>query len=307
MFTWWQGILAVIATIVIYLIVVFVSSHTGGVQVWLDGTLLPLGVVGQILMTYGYRSQWVAWIILDVIKVVIWFNQLSAGGPGTMSMFVLQVVMLANGFYGAWVWFHKSSTMAVSDDLQSSICTEEHNRKWWPLINQSFRREFTTIILVVGSASVGKTTLVTRLSKLYDAPIAVEYAREFEEACNVDDDELAAFDLRAADSFQVLSERACNSIACQSWHRFFLILMPWLRVSMRNAICRPMRTPSCKPTFDMVIEQEQPDLVLLIPPITEYVDDGFRAMRWASDRYRFHETLVRVIQESPYADRVVDA
>ncbi|RHJ82061.1 hypothetical protein [Bifidobacterium pseudocatenulatum] len=55
----------------------------------------------------------------------------------------------------------------------------------------------------------------------------------------------------------------------------------------------------------MVIEQEKPDLVLLIPPITEYVDGGFRAMRWASDRYRFHETLVRVIQESPYADRVV--
>ena len=43
MFTWWQGILAVIATIVIYLIVVFVSSHTGGVQVRLDGTLLPPG------------------------------------------------------------------------------------------------------------------------------------------------------------------------------------------------------------------------------------------------------------------------
>lgn len=84
MFTWWQGILAVIATIVIYLIVVFVSSHTGGVQVRLDGTLLPLGIVGQILMTYGYRSQWVAWIILDVIKVVIWFNQLSAGGPGAI-------------------------------------------------------------------------------------------------------------------------------------------------------------------------------------------------------------------------------
>ncbi|WP_288541868.1 nicotinamide riboside transporter PnuC [uncultured Bifidobacterium sp.] len=91
LFTWWQGILAVIATIVIYLIVVFVLSHTGGVQVWLDGTLLPLGIVGQILMTYGYRSQRVAWIILDVIKVVIWFNQLSAGGPGAMSMFVLLI------------------------------------------------------------------------------------------------------------------------------------------------------------------------------------------------------------------------
>ncbi|WP_288541866.1 hypothetical protein [uncultured Bifidobacterium sp.] len=46
----------------------------------------------------------------------------------------------------------------------------------------------------MGRLAVGKTTLVTRLSKLHDAPIAVEYAREFEEACNVDDDELTAFD-----------------------------------------------------------------------------------------------------------------
>ena len=35
---------------------------------------------------------------------------------------------------------------------------------------------------------------MTRLSKLYDAPITVEYARVFVEACNVDDDELTAFD-----------------------------------------------------------------------------------------------------------------
>lgn len=124
MFTWWQGILAVIATIVIYLIVVFVSSHTGGVQVWLDGTLLPLGIVGQILMTYGYRSQWVAWIILDVIKVVIWFNQLSAGGPGAMSMFVLQVVMLANGFTA-----HGSGSTRAALWPYRMICNQVFARK----------------------------------------------------------------------------------------------------------------------------------------------------------------------------------
>ncbi|MFR5004324.1 MAG: AAA family ATPase [Bifidobacterium dentium] len=44
---------------------------------------------------------------------------------------------------------------------------------------------------------------------------------------------------------------------------------------------------------DMVIQQEKPDLVLLIPPITEYVDDGFRTCGEAGS-YRFHETLVRV-------------
>lgn len=113
--TWWQGLLAVVFTVAVYLIVVFTSHATGGVQIWLDGTLLPLGIIGQVLMTYGYRSQWIAWLLLDVIKVVIWWNQLAAGGPGAMSMFVLQVVMLVNGFYGTWVWFHKDSVSAAAE------------------------------------------------------------------------------------------------------------------------------------------------------------------------------------------------
>ncbi|WP_236023775.1 nicotinamide riboside transporter PnuC [Bifidobacterium miconis] len=116
--TWWQGLLAVVFTVAVYLIVVFTSHATGGVQIWLDGTLLPLGIIGQVLMTYGYRSQWIAWLLLDVIKVVIWWNQLAAGGPGAMSMFVLQVVMLVNGFYGTWVWFHKDSVSAAAEKAE---------------------------------------------------------------------------------------------------------------------------------------------------------------------------------------------
>ena len=117
--TWWQALLAVVFTVAVYLIVVFTSHATGGVQIWLDGTLLPLGIIGQVLMPYGYRSQWIAWLLLDVIKVVIWWNQLAAGGPGAMSMFVLQVVMLVNGFYGTWVWFHKDNVISEAASKQS--------------------------------------------------------------------------------------------------------------------------------------------------------------------------------------------
>lgn len=158
--------------------------------------------------------------------------------------------------------------------------------------------------MVVGPASVGKTTLVTRLSKLYDAPIAVEYAREFEEACNVDDDELTAFDYERL----ILSKFSQNEHAIASHANHGIVFLDTDAMVTRVYAERYLpadENAKLKPTFDMVIEQEKPDLVLLIPPITEYVDDGFRAMRWASDRYRFHETLVRVIQESPYADRVV--
>lgn len=191
-----------------------------------------------------------------------------------------------------------------SDELQRTICAAPHNRAYWPVINHTFRREFTTIVLVVGSASVGKTTMVTRLSKLFDAPIAVEYAREFEEARNVDDDELTAFDYQRL----ILSKFAQNEQALASDANHGIVFLDTDAMVTKTYVERylpPEEAARLDSTFDMVIRQERPDLVLVIPPVTEYVDDGFRAMQWASDRYRFHETLMKVLNESPYADRVV--
>lgn len=99
-----QGVLAFVAVIVIYAVVVAVSHFANSTQILLDGTLLPLGIIGQILMTYGYKSQWFAWIALDVVNVVIWFNQLHAGGTAAVTMFVLQIVMLLNALYGLYCW-----------------------------------------------------------------------------------------------------------------------------------------------------------------------------------------------------------
>ena len=146
--------------------------------------------------------------------------------------------------------------------------------------------------------------MVTRLSKLYDAPIAVEYAREFEESYNVDDDELTAFDYQRL----ILSKFGQNEQALASSANNGIVFLDTDAMVTKTYVERylpPEEAAKLDSTFDMVIEQERPDLVLVIPPVTEYVDDGFRAMQWASDRYKFHETLMRVLHDSPYADRVV--
>ncbi|WP_338210218.1 nicotinamide riboside transporter PnuC [Lactiplantibacillus paraxiangfangensis] len=100
------GFCWLITTIIIYMVVLYFSKRLNGTQVYLDATLLPLGIVGMVLMVYGYRSQWYAWITLDVINVIIWFNQLKGFSPASASMFALQLVMLANGLYGAYLWFY---------------------------------------------------------------------------------------------------------------------------------------------------------------------------------------------------------
>lgn len=98
-------ILSIIGTIAIYFIVLYVSLKANGTNPYVDATLLPLGIAGQILMTFGFRSQWVAWILLNAINVEIWGVQLSNGGPAAITMFILQIVMFINSLYGAYLWF----------------------------------------------------------------------------------------------------------------------------------------------------------------------------------------------------------
>lgn len=64
----------------------------------------------------------------------------------------------------------------------------------WRYITKPFRRHFTKKVLVVGSASGGKTTLVKDLARTYNAPYSLEYARSYQETYNVRDEELDAND-----------------------------------------------------------------------------------------------------------------
>lgn len=102
---WKKGILIAVGIAVLYFVVLATSKAVNGSQVYLDATLLPLGIAGQILMTYGMRSQWIIWIINDVINVMIWGIQLHNGGAGAITMFILQIIMLINAFYGLYMWF----------------------------------------------------------------------------------------------------------------------------------------------------------------------------------------------------------
>lgn len=104
-----MALLALIAFAVIYALVLWTSHHLNGQQIFLDATLLPLAIVGQLLMTYGYRVQWLVWFLIDMINVIIWYNNWQAHGDSALGMFVLQILMLLNVFYGTYLWFHKEA------------------------------------------------------------------------------------------------------------------------------------------------------------------------------------------------------
>lgn len=176
----------------------------------------------------------------------------------------------------------------------------------WDYINRVFRRHFTKKVTVMGSASTGKSTLVRRLARTSNSPFSEEYAREYQERSNVSDDELIVKDyIRLIQGQYDANSREINSPANNGLTIFDTDAMMtkvyadmWLDEADRAQL---------QPLFDNTISEEQMDLILVIPPVTPYVDDGFRNMSTADEasRWAFHHALMRVIDEYGFMDKVV--
>lgn len=110
-----QGATAILGAVVLYLILYALASHFNSSQPALDSTLLPLNIIGQVLMNFRYRSQWIAWILVDIISIVIWYNQLKVLSPASLSMLVLNITMLINALYGAYLWNREKGLQDVTN------------------------------------------------------------------------------------------------------------------------------------------------------------------------------------------------
>lgn len=176
----------------------------------------------------------------------------------------------------------------------------------WDYINRVFRRHFTKKVTVMGSASTGKSTLVRRLARTSNSPFSEEYAREYQERSNVSDDELVVKDyIRLIQGQYDANSQEINSPANNGLTIFDTDAMVtkvyadmWLNEA-DNAQLQPL--------FDNTIDEELIDLILVIPPVTPYVDDGFRNMGTADhdSRWEFHNKLLQVIAQYGFMDKVV--
>lgn len=176
----------------------------------------------------------------------------------------------------------------------------------WDYINRVFRRHFTKKVTVMGSASTGKSTLVRRLARTSNSPFSEEYAREYQERSNVSDDELIVKDyIRLIQGQYDANSREINSPANNGLTIFDTDAMVtkvyadmWLNKS---------DSAQLQPLFDNTICEELIDLILVIPPVTPYVDDGFRNMANADQdsRWAFHRELMKVIEHYGFMAKVV--
>lgn len=75
-----------------------VLDMVGGTGTLLDSASTVISVVANALMMMRYREQWLLWIIIDVITVVMWLL------VSDFIMVTMWAVYLINAFYGYYNW-----------------------------------------------------------------------------------------------------------------------------------------------------------------------------------------------------------
>ena len=172
----------------------------------------------------------------------------------------------------------------------SGTLIRENPSKYWKYIAQPFRRQFTKKVLIMGSASNGKTTLAKDLARFYDAPVSLEYAREYQIRNNVRDDELTPKDyyyllLGQYDQTSKLIDSSVNrglviadtnSLVTKGYYDYYMEV-EGPETSM---------TDTFDNLFVSILAKEKWDLILFVQPIGSYVNDGFRDMTMADYEIR---------------------
>lgn len=76
----------------------FVLDLLGGDKTLLDSSSTVFSIFANVLMLMRYREQWLLWIIIDIITVIMWFL------AKDFVMVTMWSVYLVNAFYGYYNW-----------------------------------------------------------------------------------------------------------------------------------------------------------------------------------------------------------
>lgn len=97
-FNWWQWIVSVVLTIIATVIMGYFLESIGSNQAYLDASTNVMAIFAQLLMIWRFREQWIWWVVIDIICIIMWFN------VGNWSMVAMYIAWTINAIYGWYNW-----------------------------------------------------------------------------------------------------------------------------------------------------------------------------------------------------------
>lgn len=191
----------------------------------------------------------------------------------------------------------------MSDNPISGTMIRQNPIKYWDKITLPFKRIFSTNILITGTASEGKSTLVTDLGKYFNAPHSHEWARDYMvESCVVDWELDSADFLAFLEGQYNLNKSLINSPAN---HGLFFADTDSLVTNMYSqyyskdsgfALTEEEYETKIKPIAYEYARKSRWDKIFLVVPHGIFVDDHSRYMGHADIKER--KNLFDILKQS---------
>lgn len=102
----WQGIIAILCAICVY-VYGLVLKKLGGSLPFIDSMSTVLSVFAQILCVKRYMEQWLLWIVVDVVTVIMWIAAFFNGGESIATLLMWSVYLL-NAIFMFVKWYKES-------------------------------------------------------------------------------------------------------------------------------------------------------------------------------------------------------
>ncbi|AWX16186.1 nicotinamide riboside transporter pnuC [Mergibacter septicus] len=100
-------ILTILAIIVSSIVFISILKTTDAQSASLDGVTTVLVVAAQILMLLRYREQWILWIIINILSIILWAD--------TAAIYIMYTAYLLNALYGYYNWTKLSKQNTVEE------------------------------------------------------------------------------------------------------------------------------------------------------------------------------------------------
>lgn len=200
------------------------------------------------------------------------------------------------------------------ENLISATMIRKNPIKYWDKITKPFKRIFSTNILITGTASEGKTTLVEDLGKYFNAPYSYEWARGYMKESSVSDWELDGCDYIAFLEGQYnLNRTLINSGAN---HGIFfadtdaIVTKMYAEYYAQDKTCdlTPEEYKKIAILADELAKKSRWDKIFLIKPHGIFIDDNERYMAHSgmAEREELYTILCKHIKNVGDWDKVVE-
>ena len=98
---WGVLVVSVVMGAFIYMELLF---YINAQQVRIDSFAVVMSVAAQILMTLRFAEQWIMWVLVNMLSIVLWIVTLTQSDGNDYTMLVMWTAFLVNSIYGWYNW-----------------------------------------------------------------------------------------------------------------------------------------------------------------------------------------------------------